>query len=65
MILNDILGVHSKSSNTAVKCELGMFPLSITCYGLMYGYYSRLNQIDEQWVVLDPCLKLHMKLTNY
>lgn len=48
MILKNILGVHSKSSNTAVKCELGMVPLSIKCYGLMYGYYSRLNQIDEQ-----------------
>ena len=59
MILKNILGVHNKSSNTAVKCELGMVPLSIKCelgmvplsikcYGVMYGYYSRLNQIDEQ-----------------
>ena len=48
MVLKNILGVHSKSSNTAVKCELGMVPLSIKCYGLMYGYYSRLNQIDEK-----------------
>ena len=48
MILKNILGVHSKSSNTAVKCELGIVSLSIKCYGLMYGYYSWLNQIDEQ-----------------
>ena len=31
MILKNILGVHSKFSNTAVKCELGMVPLSTKC----------------------------------
>ena len=51
--------------NTAVKCELGMVSLSIKCYGLMYGYYSWLNQIDEQLGGPRSLLKLHMKLTNY
>jgi hypothetical protein len=68
MILKNILGVYSKSSNTAVKCELGMVPLSIKCelgmvphsikcYGVMYGYYSRLNQIYEQLGGPRPLLK--------
>jgi hypothetical protein len=30
MILKNILGVHSKFSNTADKCELGMVPLKFT-----------------------------------
>ena len=38
MISKNILGVHSKSSNIAVRCELGMFPLYIQCYTLMYSY---------------------------
>ena len=44
----NILGVHGKSSSTAVRCELGIFPLCIESYGLMYGYYTRLNSNDEQ-----------------
>ena len=48
MIFKNILGVHGKSSSTAVRCELGIFPLCIKSYGLMYGYYTRLNSNDEQ-----------------
>ena len=51
MILKNIFGVHGRSSNTAVRCELGIFPLGIKSYGLMYGYYTHLNMLnsnDEQ-----------------
>jgi len=57
MILKNILGVHSKSSNIAVRCELGAYPISIKCYGLMFGYYSHLTEIDEQSGGLHKLLK--------
>ena len=48
MILKNILGIHSKASNMAVRCELGTLPIYMKCYSLMFGYYSRLNDIGEQ-----------------
>ena len=48
MLLKNILGVHSKASNMAVRCELGTFPLYMKRYSLMFGYYSRLKDIDKQ-----------------
>ena len=47
MILKDILGVHRKASNVAVLCELGIYPLCIRMYELMFKYYSRLQDVDN------------------
>lgn len=47
-IFKNILGVHGKSSNLAVRCELGTLPISIKCYQLMYKYYERLSDIGER-----------------
>ncbi|CAC5408818.1 unnamed protein product [Mytilus coruscus] len=40
--------IFKKSSDLAVRCELGAFPISIKCYQLMYKYYVRLSDISEQ-----------------
>lgn len=48
MILKNVLGVHSKSSNMAVRCELGIFPLYVKCYTQMFNYFLRLNDIEGQ-----------------
>ena len=44
-IFKNILVVHGKSSNLAVRCELGTLPIRIKCYQLMYKYYERLSDI--------------------
>ena len=46
-ICKDILGVHSKSSNLAIKMELGILPLYIKIYKLMFRYYSRLSKLRD------------------
>ena len=42
-IIRDILGVHNKSSNIAIKNETGIYPLCIKSFYLMHKYYNRLN----------------------
>jgi hypothetical protein len=32
MILKNFLGVHGRSSNMAIRCELGAFPVVLRCY---------------------------------
>lgn len=44
-ILKDILGVHGKSSNLAVKQELGIFPLYMKVFKMMFKYYTRLTKL--------------------
>jgi hypothetical protein len=51
MILKNILGVHSKFSNTADKCELGMVPLSIKCYGLISLQANNVLE-HKSWIML-------------
>ena len=55
-ILKDILGVHSKSSNLAVRIEFGALPIIFKIYKLLYRYYYRLqkNVVDK----VDPNLLL-------
>jgi hypothetical protein len=44
-ILKDILGVNGKSSNLAVKQELGIFPLYMKMFKMMFKYYTRLTKL--------------------
>jgi hypothetical protein len=38
------LGVHGRSSNMAIRCELGAFPVVLRCYKLMFNYFLRLSE---------------------
>jgi hypothetical protein len=40
MILKHLLGVHCRSSNMAIRCELGAFPVVLRCYTLMFKYFK-------------------------
>ena len=40
MILKHLLGVHCRSSNMAIRCELGAFPVVLRCYKLMFKYFK-------------------------
>jgi hypothetical protein len=37
MILKNVLGVHGRSSNMAIRCELGAFPVELRYYTLMFN----------------------------
>jgi hypothetical protein len=39
LILKDILGVHSKASNLAVKYEVGKLPLCFKAFTSMFKYF--------------------------
>ena len=41
------LGVHNKTSNLALKCELSRFPILLSIIKLMHGFYNRLNQLPS------------------
>ena len=41
------LGVHNKTSNLAVKCELSRFPILLSLLKLMHGFYSRVNKLPS------------------
>ena len=41
------LGVHNKTSNLAVKCELSRFPILLSILKLMHDFYKRLNQLPS------------------
>lgn len=47
MIFKNLLGVHGKSSNLAVRCELGTLPVVLSCYKLMFKYFLRLNSLTD------------------
>jgi hypothetical protein len=46
-----ILGVNRKSTNAAVKAELGQFPLSIKAMQLSFKYWNRLCALDSDSLV--------------
>jgi hypothetical protein len=47
MMMKNILGVHGKTSNLALHAELGLFPLCFKAFKLMFRYYTRLMQLEE------------------
>ena len=47
-IFKDILGVHNKSSNIAVRYELGQFPLFFKCYENMFKFFKRLKDLESK-----------------
>jgi hypothetical protein len=47
MMMKNILGVHGKTSNLALHAELGLFPLCFKAFKLMFRYYTRLIQLEE------------------
>ena len=44
MILNNLLGVHGRSLNMAIRCELGAFPVVLRYYTLMINYLLRFSE---------------------
>jgi hypothetical protein len=48
MIIKDIMGVHSKAFNPAVRNELGIYPLCIKSYELMLKLYARLADMESK-----------------
>ena len=48
MIIKDIMSVHSKASNLAVRNELGIYPLCIKSYDLMFKFYARLADMESK-----------------
>ena len=47
MIFKDILGVHNKASNLAVKHELGTFPICIKALVAMFKYNQRIERLKK------------------
>ena len=47
MMMKNILGVHGKTSKLALHAELGLFPLCFKAFKLMFIYYTRLIQLEE------------------
>ena len=47
-----ILGVHSKSSNLAVKSELGILRLHISIYVKVISYFLRLLLMKDNDIIL-------------
>ena len=47
MMMKNILGVHGKTSNLVLHAELGLFPLCFKAFKLMFRYYTRLIQLEE------------------
>ena len=44
MILKNLFGVHGRSSNMAIRCELGAFPVVLRCYTLMFNCFLRFSE---------------------
>ena len=44
MILKNLLGVYGRSSNMAIRCDLGAFPVVLRCYKLMFNYFLRFSE---------------------
>ena len=47
LIFKNVLGVHGKASNLAVRTEMGFLPVCIKPYKRLYKYYLRLQSFDE------------------
>ena len=47
MIMKNILGVHSKTSNLALHAELGLLPVCSKVFQLMFKYHVRLTKLDN------------------
>ena len=47
LMMKNILGVHGKTSKLALHAELGLFPLCFKAFKLMFRYYTRLIQLEE------------------
>jgi hypothetical protein len=47
MIIKD-MGVHRKAPNLAVRNELGIYPLCIKSYELMFKFYARLADMESK-----------------
>ena len=45
--MKNIIGVHGKTSKLALHAELGLFPLCFKAFKLMFRYYTRLIQLEE------------------
>ena len=55
----DLLGVHSRSSNDAVRGELGMHPLNVYIYKQIVKFYFHLIDISKQSpVIREECENL-------
>ncbi|CAG2192185.1 unnamed protein product [Mytilus edulis] len=46
MIMKNVLGVHGKASNLALRTELELYPVCFISYKLMFKYYARLTDIE-------------------
>ena len=62
-----LLGVHRKSSNAAVRGELGSFPIAIIFLTQSLKYWSRLTMIKSNsriYHTYAECLTLHRNKNN-
>ncbi len=64
-LCKSLLGVHSKSSNFAVRGELGAYPLNVTIYERVVKFYSHLLHLRASNAIIDnallECSMLHDK----
>ena len=60
-----LLGVHSKSSNFAVRGEMGLYPLNVTIYERILKFYFHLLDLRTSNPIIDnallECSSLHAK----
>ena len=47
MMMKNILGVRGKTFNLALHAELGLFSLCFKAFKLMFRYYTRLIQLEQ------------------
>ena len=59
-----MLGVHSRSSNDAVRGELGMYPLNVYIYKQIVKFYFHLIDISKQSPIIRESLKECENLVN-
>lgn len=58
-----VLGVHSKSTNSAVLAELGRFPLHISIYTQIVKFYFHLLECKSS-IILNKALQVSRKLNH-
>ena len=49
------LNVHKRANNLAVRCEIGMNPLSIEIYKYMIEYFFHLIELTEEGNQINSC----------
>ena len=59
-----MLGVHSRSSNDAVRGELGMYPLNVYIYKQIVKFYFYLIDISKPISIIRESLKEYENLVN-